>query len=105
VDIQNKTLVTYNDSALVSIVVPALQAAAGREHVSIRNWVTGAEDFSFYGTKAPSFFFNIGGMPKGSDPAKAPPHHTADFFIDESGFDVGVKAFCQIVMNYATLKK
>jgi len=105
VDIQNKTLVTYNDSALVTAVLPALQAAAGKEHVNKHNWVTGAEDFSFYGTKAPSFFFYLGGMPKGNDPAKAPPHHTADFYIDESGFDVGVKAFCQIVLNYGAAKK
>jgi amidohydrolase len=105
VTIENKTMVTYNDSSLVTTVLPALQAAAGKGRVTARNWVTGAEDFSFYGTKAPSFFFNIGGMPKGNDPAKAPPHHTANFFIDESGFDVGVKAFCQIVLNYATLKK
>ncbi len=105
VDIQNKTLVTYNDSALVTRALPALQAAAGLGNVRADQWVTGAEDFSFYGTKAPSFFFFLGGMPKGSDPAKAPPHHTADFYIDESGFDVGVKAFCQIVLNYGAAKK
>jgi amidohydrolase len=105
VTISNKTLVVFNDSALVTTVLPALHAAAGQQHVQPQNWVTGAEDFSFYGTKAPAFFFYLGGMPKGNDPEKAPPHHTADFFIDESGFDVGVKAFCQVVMNYATLKK
>ena len=103
--IENKTLVTYNDSALVTTVLPALQAAAGKEHVQTFHWVTGAEDFSFYSTKAPSFFYFLGGMPKGGDPQKAPPHHTADFYIDESGFDVGVKSFCQIVLNYAGLKK
>ena len=43
-------------------------------------------------------------MPKGNDPAKAPAHHTADFYLDESGFDVGVKAFCEIVFNYTQLK-
>ncbi len=105
VTIDNKTLVTFNDSALVNTVLPALQAAAGKEHVQTQNWVTGAEDFSFYATKAPAFFFYLGGMPKGNDPDKAPAHHTADFYIDESGFDVGVKAFCQLVMNYPTLKK
>jgi len=52
-----------------------------------------------------SFFFFLGGMPKGNDPAKAPAHHTADFYLDESGFDVGVKAFCEIVFNYANSKK
>jgi amidohydrolase len=103
--IDNKTLVTYNDSNLVSNMLPALQAAVGKDHVVPEHWMTGAEDFSFYTTKAPSFFFFLGGMPKGGDPAQAPAHHTADFYIDESGFDVGVKAFCQIALNYATLKK
>lgn len=100
VTIENKTLVTYNDSALVTKTLPSLQAAVGAEHMKQVNWSTGAEDFSFYQTKAPSFFFFVGGLPKGADPLKAPPHHTAAFYIDESGFDAGVKAFCQIALNY-----
>lgn len=104
VNIFNKTLVTFNDSALVYQTLPALQAAAGKQNVILKNWATGSEDFSYYGEKAPAFFFYLGGMPKGNDPAKAPAHHTADFFIDESGFDVGIKAFCQIVFNYSASK-
>jgi len=104
VSFDEKTLVTYNDPKLVSTALPALQAAAGKDHVTESNWYTYSEDFSYYGEKAPSFFFYLGGMPKGNDPAKAPAHHTADFYIDESGFDIGVKAFCEIVLNYAALK-
>ena len=103
--ISTKTLVTFNDPVLVNKTLPALQAAAGKQNVALRNWATGAEDFSYYGEKAPAFFFYLGGMPKGNDPANAPAHHTADFFIDESGFDVGVKAFCEIVLNYTGVKK
>jgi amidohydrolase len=44
-------------------------------------------------------------MPKGQDPAKAPPHHTPDFFIDDSGLDVGVKALSQLVLDYGKKKK
>ena len=105
INIDEKTQVTFNDPGLVNLMLPALQYAAGKENVKEVNWVTGAEDFSYYGEKAPSFFFFIGGMPKGNDPAKAPPHHTADFYIDESGFDIGVKSFCEIVFNYPLLKK
>ena len=105
VSIDEKTQVTFNDPGLVNLMLPALQYAAGKENVKEVNWVTGAEDFSYYGEKEPSFFFFIGGMPKGNDPAKAPPHHTADFYIDESGFDIGVKSFCEIVFNYILLKK
>lgn len=105
ISFDEKTLVTFNDAALVSNTLPALQIAAGRENVKEINWITGSEDFSYYSEKAPSFFFFLGGMPKGNDPAKAPAHHTADFYIDESGFDVGVKSLCEIVFNYALLKK
>ncbi|HAN38767.1 MAG TPA: amidohydrolase, partial [Chitinophagaceae bacterium] len=67
--------------------------------------VTGAEDFSFYGEKVPAFFFYFGGMPIGNDPAKAPPHHTPDFFIDDSQLHAGIKAFCQLVFDYAATAK
>lgn len=102
--IDTKTLVTYNDPALVKMMLPSLEAAAGKANVSESTWTTGAEDFSFYGELAPAFFFNLGGMPIGMDPKNAAPHHTPDFFIDDSKLDVGVKAFCNIVFDYAKLK-
>ena len=102
--IDNKTLVTYNDPELVKMMLPSFEKAAGKENVTEREWVTGAEDFSFFGTKAPSFFIYFGGMPKGADKQKAPPHHTPDFYIDDSRLDVGVKAFCFLVFDYAKLK-
>jgi amidohydrolase len=102
VTIISKTLVTYNDTALVKMMVPSLIKATNG-NTGEREWVTGAEDFSFFGEKAPAFFFYIGGMPKGNDPAKAPDHHTADFYIDDSMLYVGVKAFCDLVFDYAAL--
>lgn len=103
--IDTKTLVTYNNPDLVKLMLPSLQTAAGKDFVKETDWTTGAEDFSFYGEKAPAFFFFLGGMPKGQDPKKAAPHHTPDFYIDDSKLDIGVKAFCQIVFDYAKLKK
>ncbi|CAN5748704.1 M20 family metallopeptidase [soil metagenome] len=105
ISFEEKTLVTFNDSSLTNLMLPALQAAAGNENVKQINWITGSEDFSYYSEKAPSLFFFLGGMPKGNDPATAPAHHTADFFIDESGFDVGIKAFYEIVFKYTASKK
>jgi len=105
INIETKTLVTYNDPALVASMVPSLEKAAGKENVTPGIWTTGAEDFSFFGERAPSFFFNLGGMPKGMDPAKAAPHHTPDFYIDDSMLDVGVRAFCNIVFDFAAKKK
>ncbi len=103
VSIDTKTLVTYNTPELVDMMLPSLEAAAGKGNLLAGTWTTGAEDFSFFGEKAPSFFFNVGGMPKGTDPAVAAPHHTPDFMIDDSQLDVGVKAFCHLVFDYARL--
>ena len=100
VSFENKTLVTYNTPELVKQMLPSLEKSAGKENVFETEWTTGAEDFSFFGEKVPSFFFNIGGMPKGKDKKDAAPHHTPDFFIDDSRLDVGVKAFCNIVFDY-----
>jgi amidohydrolase len=96
-----KTLVTYNTPDLVKKMLPSLEKAAGRGNVVETEWTTGAEDFSYFGEKAPSFFFNVGGMPAGKNKKDAAPHHTPDFFIDDSRLDVGVKAFCNIVFDYA----
>lgn len=104
VSFSGKTLVTYNNPELVKKMIPSLESAAGTGNVKERNWVTGAEDFSYYGTKAPAFFFYLGGMPKGKDPKTAPPHHTADFYVDESGMNTGIKAFCDLVFDYMNMK-
>lgn len=101
VTIDRKTPVTYNTPELVKKMLPSLEKAAGRENVLESTWVTGAEDFAFYRAKAPAFFFYVGGMPAGKTPADAAPHHTPDFFIDDSRLDVGVKAFVNIVLDYA----
>ncbi|MGQ0542171.1 MAG: amidohydrolase [Blastocatellia bacterium] len=100
VSIDTKTLVTYNTPELVKKMLPSLRKAAGAENVLDSEWVTGAEDFSYFGEKAPSFYFMVGGMPKGMDKKDAAPHHTPDFFIDDSRLDIGVKAFANIVFDY-----
>lgn len=100
VSIETKTLVTYNTPSLVQEMIPSLQSAAGLSNVTERTWVMGAEDFSYYGTKAPSFYFYLGGMPSGNDPLQAPPHHTAGFYIDEAGMKTGIRAFCHLVIDY-----
>jgi len=100
VSIETRAPVTYNTPELVKKMLPSLEKAAGKGNLLEGEWVTGAEDFAFYREKAPAFFFWVGGMPKGQDPKSAPPHHTPDFYIDDSRLDVGIKAFCNIVFDY-----
>jgi amidohydrolase len=97
--------VTYNDPALTQKMLPTLQRTAGAANVLERPPVTGAEDFSFYQEKVPGLFFFLGGMPKGDNPLTAPSHHTPDFYIDESGFALGVKALCNLTLDYMDEKR
>lgn len=94
--------VTYNDPALTEKMLPTLQAVAGKENVRLREVQMGAEDFSFFAQKVPGLYFNLGGRPKNKKPEETAPHHTPDFFIDESGFTLGVRAFCNLVLDYMT---
>lgn len=97
--------VTFNDLALTEKMLPTLQYTAGTDNVKLKPPVTGAEDFSFYQEKVPGLFFFLGAMPKGQDPLKAPSHHTPDFFIDESSFNLGVKALCNLTLDYMGMKR
>ena len=98
--IDTKTLVTYNHPELTKQMLPSLVKAAGELNVVEIPPITGAEDFSYFAEKVPSLFFFIGGKQIGADPSKVFPHHTPDFWIDESGMKTGIKAFCHLVFDY-----
>lgn len=100
IKIENKTPVTYNNPELTQWALPSLKAAAGETNVMEHKPRTGAEDFGFFAEKIPCFYFFLGGMPAGVDPKTTAGHHTPDFFIDESGLKLGMKAFCNLVFDY-----
>lgn len=95
--------VTFNDVALTERMLPSLRKTAGDSNVVLKPATTGAEDFSFYQQKAPGLFIFLGGMPKGEDPKNAPAHHTPDFYIDESGFKLGVEAMANLTVDYMNM--
>lgn len=92
--------VTKNDLELTKAMIPALYRAAGEENVIITAASTGAEDFSFFANKVPSLYWFTGGRPSNISAHEAKPHHTPDFFIDESGMITGVKAMANVVTQY-----
>ncbi|MCK9413209.1 MAG: amidohydrolase [Prolixibacteraceae bacterium] len=94
---------TFNKVALTSAMLPSLQKAAGAGNVELVPAKTWAEDFSFFAQKVPGLYFFIGGLPKGKDPNTSAPHHASNFFIDDSAFKTGVKAFCNLVFDYMEL--
>ena len=97
--------ITFNDIALTEKMLPTLRKTAGNENVILVPPTTGAEDMSFFLQKAPGLYINLGGMPKGKDPKTAASHHTPDFYIDESGFKLGVKALTNLVLDYMQMAK
>lgn len=100
VDIQKGYPITYNDPGLTEAMVPTLQQMAGSENVILSDAITGAEDFSFFQKEIPGFYYFVGGMPKGMDPANAAPHHTPDFYIEEEGMKLGVKSLAALTVDY-----
>ena len=102
VEWQNNTAVTFNDLELTAQMLPTLQKVGGAENINLTKATTGGEDFSFFQELVPGFYFFLGGMSPGS--TEAFPHHTPDFFIDESGFQLGVKALSQLSIDYLNAK-
>lgn len=107
VDIQIGYPVTYNDPGLTLKMLPSLEKAAGKDNVDLVNAITGAEDFSFFQKEVPGLYFFVGGKP-----LKQPEgdiilggHHTPDFYIDESGLIVGVKAMLNLTLDYMASAK
>ncbi len=94
--------VTFNDTSLVRKMLPSLQKTTGAGKTVLVSAITGAEDFSFFQQKVPGFFFQLGAKPLN---AKATSHHTADFFLDESSFKLGVNAFTNLVLDYMDMNK
>ena len=92
--------VVNNDPKLVARVLPSLQRVAGADKVVVTPLQTGAEDFSFFGQHAPSFFFYVGVTPPGSDMAKTPSNHSPLFYIDEPAIGVATRALTAVAVDY-----
>jgi len=92
--------VTYNDPQLAAEMLPVLEAVAGPDGVEEQKPITGAEDFSYIANEVPGFYISLGGKPPGIPAEEVAAHHTPDFFIDESGFDIGVQAMAAMAWKY-----
>jgi len=80
------------------MMLPTIQGVAGKENVLLSKATTGGEDFSYFQEVVPGFYFFLGGKTPGSK--EAAPHHTPDFYIDESGLLLGVKVMSQLTLDY-----
>ena len=92
--------VTFNNEALTAAMVPVLESVAGPGRVSLLKPETGAEDFSFIAERVPSLYISLGGRPKNVKEEDAADHHTPDFYVDDSGLGLGVRAMTAMTLHY-----
>lgn len=98
--------ITYNDPELTALMDDTFMEVAGAENVdNAIDAITGAEDFSFFQEEIPGLYFFIGGMPAGTSPAEAAPHHTPDFYVDDAGMLTGIRLMSRMVTDYAEKSK
>jgi len=98
VEITKFTPVTWNDPDLAAAMKPVLESALGKENVIDDKPVMGAEDFAFFGQKAPGLYFFLGVAPKGRP---APGElHTPTFDPDEGCIEFGMKAATALLEGY-----
>jgi len=94
--------ITFNDLALTDQMKNTLIRVAGEKNTVLARASTGAEDFSYFANEIPGFFFRLGGMPNEDHPNKGYSHHTPDFYVDDSGLVLGVKAMVNLTFDYLT---
>jgi len=92
--------VTANDPALTAKMLPTLERVAPGK-VKVSEFITGAEDFTFFQKQAPGLFFFLGITPP-DQVGKAPSNHSPLFFVDEKALPTGVKALANLAVDYLT---
>lgn len=92
--------VVRNDPALTTRAVASLQRVLGKDNVAVAPYVTGSEDFAFYGQQVPAFFFFVGSTPPGQDPAKAPSNHSPQFYLDEGSLPIALRSLLGVTVDY-----
>jgi amidohydrolase len=92
--------VVVNEAQLTQRMLPSLEHVAGAGKVLEIPYVTAAEDFAFYGRQVPALFFFVGITPPGVDPAQAPSNHSPQFFLDEGGLPIGLRATLGVAVDY-----
>ena len=91
--------ITYNDPELMEKMLPSLKNTAGNNNVILNKAKTLAEDYAYYLNEIPGFIFELGGY-NSNETRKAPPHHTPDFFIDDSSMLLGVKVMTNLALDF-----
>jgi metal-dependent amidase/aminoacylase/carboxypeptidase family protein len=92
--------VVTNDPGLTSKMLPTLERVAPGK-VKVSEFITRAEDFTFFQKQAPGVFFFLGITPP-DQVGKAPSNHSPLFFVDEKALPTGVRALANLAMDFLT---
>jgi metal-dependent amidase/aminoacylase/carboxypeptidase family protein len=86
-----------SDTAMADLVHRAAAATVGEEYVDIAVPITVGDDVACFLQRAPGCYFLVGaGHP---ELGPVPPHHSADFDIDEAALPVGVETLVRASLD------
>jgi amidohydrolase len=91
------TPVTVNHRELAARLHPTLVRLMGAENVVDVPPTTGAEDFAFFATVAPTFFYRLGTVAPGTTSGD---HHTPTFMADDASIPIGMRVMTGLVLDY-----
>jgi amidohydrolase len=89
--------VLFNDEILTSRAIGLSTELLGKDKIETYDIRMSSDDFSFYSDLAPSLYYRVGIMKKGTEMLKL---HTSDFDIDEDGLETGVANLSWLVYNF-----
>ena len=92
-----KSGVVYNDPKISAKVLEAQKKVVGEENIAPIAVRLGAEDFAFYGEKAPAAFFRLGILNEARGCVS--PAHNGDFRVDDEVLHLGAEVFVQFVLD------
>ncbi len=94
---------TVNDTALARQVgVPALERVFGKGALRVEPQMV-AEDFPYYGRRAPYFYFLLGTRNEAKGIGSV--NHTSTFDIDEDALPLGVRAMATLAWDFLARKR
>ena len=92
-----KSGVVYNDPKVADLVRAAAEKVVEKDKVVPVSMRLGAEDFAFYGEKAPATFFRLGNYNEEKGYTSAA--HNSDFIVDDDVLHLGAETFVQFVLD------
>lgn len=92
-----KSGVVYNDPKICELVKAAACKVVGEGKTVEAEMRLGAEDFAFYGEKAPAVFFRLGNYNEERGCVAAA--HNSNFKVDDDVLHIGAETFVQFVLD------